>query len=67
MSWVLFAILAALSWAIVNTFDKYVLSKYVKKPIVPVIFVAILGIIASFLVFSFKGFGQLSNLNIILA
>lgn len=67
MSWILFSILAALTWAIVNTIDKYVLTKWVKKPIVPVMILGIIGLLASFLVFVFHGFSELSFPNIILS
>jgi len=67
MSWILFSILAALTWAIVNTIDKYVLTKWIKKPIVPVMILGIIGLLASFLVFLFHGFSELSFPNIILS
>src|SRR3989338_5540414 len=35
MSWVVFAILSALLFAVVNVVDKYVLDKFVKNPLVP--------------------------------
>lgn len=45
--WVIFSILAAICWAVVNTTDKYVLTKWVRQPLVPVILVGMLGLIAS--------------------
>ncbi len=67
MSWILFSILAALTWAIVNIIDKYVLTKWVRKPIVPVMILGIIGLLASFLVYLFRGFSELSLLNIALS
>ena len=67
MSWILFSILAALTWAIVNTVDKYILTKWVRKPIVPVMILGIIGVLASILVYLFHGFSTLSYLNIALA
>jgi transporter family protein len=67
MSWILFSILAALTWATVNTIDKYILTKWVRKPIVPVMILGIIGLIASILVYLFHGFSTLSYLNITLA
>lgn len=67
MSWILFSILAAIVWAIVNVIDKYILSKLVSKPIVPVMILGVIGLVASLVVFSTKGFGQLSPINSLLA
>ena len=67
MSWVLFSVLAAFIWAIVNTIDKYVLTKWVKKPIVPVMVLGILSVFAAFLVYLLKGFSYFSLINIMLA
>lgn len=67
MLWVLFSILAAFIWAFVNIVDKYVLSKLVNKPIVPVIIMGFIGLLASLLIFAFLGFQKLSMGNILLA
>ena len=67
MSWILFSILSAAVWAIVNTVDKYVLTKLVKKPVVPLMIFGIIGLIASFFVHLFHGFSYLSYFNIALA
>jgi len=67
MSWILFSILSAVVWAIVNTVDKYVLTKLVKKPVVPLMILGIIGLIASFFVHLFHGFSYLSYFNIALA
>jgi len=65
--WVIFSILAALIWAICNTVDKYVLTKWVKKPTVPLIITGIIGLLAILTVYLFQGFSVLSYLNIFLA
>lgn len=67
MSWILFSILAALTWAIVSIIDKYVLTKWVRKPIVPIMILGIVGLIASVLIYLFHGLSTLSYLNIVLA
>lgn len=67
MSWIFLSILAALIWSVVNIFDKYIISKLVEKPIVPVIVMGIIGLIASVAIFIFHGFQPLSVINIVLA
>lgn len=67
MSWILFTILATLAWTIVNIIHKYILSKWVRDPVVPVMILGVIGLIASFLVYTFQGFSFLSYLNISLA
>jgi len=67
MSWILFSILAVIVWAIVNTVDKYVLTKLVRKPVILLMILGIIGLIASFLVYLFHGFSYLSHFNIALA
>jgi len=65
--WILFSVLAALCWAAVNTVDKYILTKWIKTPLVPVIIVGIIGLVASIIVYLVYGFSPLSNFNILLA
>jgi drug/metabolite transporter (DMT)-like permease len=67
MSWILFSILAALVWAAVNLVDKYILTKWIKKPIVPVMVLGVIGLTASFAVYLIKGFAALSHFNLFLA
>ncbi len=64
MSWVLFSTLAALIWAVVNIVEKYILTKWVKEPIVPVIILGTVGLLTSFLIYLFHGFAKLSFFNI---
>lgn len=67
MSWILFSILAALVWATVNTADKFVLTKIVKKPIVPVMIMGLIGFVIGVAVYFIRGFSELSYFNIFLA
>ena len=67
MSWILFSILAALVWGVVNLVDKYILTKWIKKPIVPVMVLGVIGLTASFAVYFIKGFAALSYFNLFLA
>jgi len=61
--WIIFSILTAFYWAIVNTVN----NKWVKQPIIPVIILGIIGLIASIIVYFIYGFSFLSNFNIFLA
>ena len=65
--WAIFSILAALCWAIVNIVDKYILTKWVRNPLIPVIILGIIGLIASIIVYFIYGFSYLSYFNIFLA
>ena len=65
--WALFSILAALSWAISDIIDKFVLTKWVKTPMVPVIILGFVGLIASIGIYFIYGFSSLSYFNIFLA
>lgn len=65
--WAVFSILAAFCWAIVNIVDKYVLTKWIRKPILPVIILGIVGLIAGIMVYLIYGFSYLSCFNIVLA
>ncbi len=59
MSWAFFAILAALVWAVGNIADKFILTKWVKNPLVILVFVAFLGLLSSVLIYFIKGFSYL--------
>jgi len=67
MSWVLFSILATLFFAITNVVDKYLLTKWFKKPVIPLLIFGIVSLIASGIVYLFNGFAPLSPLHIILS
>ncbi|MDP2755474.1 MAG: EamA family transporter, partial [Nitrospirota bacterium] len=67
MTWILFSILAALSWAIVHILDKIILTKLIKNPVISLLFLGIIGLIISFFVYLFYGFSELSYFNILLS
>lgn len=67
MLWVLYSFLAALFWATASMIDKYVLSKWVKKPIVSIMIFGIIGLIMCILIYFGKGYSQMSSTNIFLA
>lgn len=66
MLWALFTLLAAFSWAISSIIDKYVLTKIVRNPYIPVIYLGIIGLVLSFSIYIFRGFSFLSWFNILL-
>lgn len=65
--WIILSISASLCWAVVNIVDKFILNKWVKNPIIPVMILGIIGFLASGLVYLIRGFAYLSGLNILLA
>ncbi|MFC1800784.1 EamA family transporter, partial [Nanoarchaeota archaeon] len=67
MSWILFSVLAALMWAVVNIVDKYVLTKWVKNPMVNVIILGFVSLLAGVFVYFFKGLSELSYVNVLIA
>ena len=67
MSWIFYALLAGMVWAVVNINDKFVLSKLVKKPIVPIIFLGVISLIVAVAIYLVRGFGNLSAQNIVIA
>jgi len=67
MSWILLSILAALTWTIVSIVDKYILAKWVKNPIVPVMILGIVNLLGGLLVYLIHDFPSLSCINIALS
>lgn len=67
MSWVLLTILAVFIFAITTIIDKFLLTKWVKNPIIPPLFFGPLGLLTSFIIYLFYGFSSLAWQNIILA
>jgi transporter family protein len=65
--WVFFSILAAFSWSISNIIDKYVLTKWIRKPLIPVIATGAVELVVGIIVYFVHGFSYLSALNIFLA
>lgn len=60
MSWILFSILASLVFAAVNIVDKFILTKWLKTPIIPIIAQGIIGFAASLFIYFTFGFSELS-------
>lgn len=67
MLWAVFALLAGLLWGVTNVVDKYVLTKWIKRPIVPVILLAVFGIIASGIIYVLRGLASLSSVHLLLS
>ncbi len=67
MYWILFTLLATLLWALGNIIDKHILSKWITKPIIPVMFVGIIGLLSSVVIYFFQGYETLSSINIVWA
>lgn len=65
--WILFSVLAAFCWALSSIIDKYVLTKWVKNPLVPIILTGIIGLVACIIVYFVYGFSSLSYFNTFLA
>jgi bacterial/archaeal transporter family protein len=64
--WESLAILAALCWSIANVIDKTVLTKWVKKPLVPVIITGAIWLIFGIIAYCVNGLSYLSPFNIFL-
>ncbi len=67
MLWVLFSLLAAFCWAIVNTVDKYVITRWVRTPFVPMSIMGFVAFSAAMLILIFRGFSEMAYLHIFLA
>src|SRR3989338_9240891 len=67
MSWITLTITASFICSAVNVTDKYILSKLVKSPVVPVIITGAIGFIGSLIIFAVHGIEPLSAKNIVLA
>ena len=63
--WILFSILAAITWSVVNIVDKYVVTKWVDKPIVPVLIMGITGLVIGLGIIIPRGLSELSYINVI--
>ena len=60
MLWIWFSILPAILWAIVNIADKYVLTKWIKNPMVVLIFTGSVGLILGLIIMLFRGFAKMT-------
>ncbi|MCD6477880.1 MAG: DMT family transporter [Candidatus Aenigmarchaeota archaeon] len=66
MLWVVFAILATLLGSIINIIDKFVVTKWVREPIIPLGIMGFVGAFSSILIFVIRGVSPLSYLSIIM-
>lgn len=67
MVWVILVIIASFILAIVHTLDKYILTKWVKNPLVSVLVLGMIGLIGGSVVYFSRGFLPLTPFNIFLA
>jgi bacterial/archaeal transporter family protein len=65
--WIFFSISGALFWSIANIIDKTVLTKWVKKPLIPIIVTGVIWLVLGLMTYFSKGFSHLSGFNIFLA
>ena len=66
MDWILLSILAAISFTCANIIDKYIIVKWFKNPIVPIISTGVVGLLASIFIYFTWGYSKLSILEIII-
>jgi transporter family protein len=66
-SWIALSLLSAFLMAVVNIIDKFILTKWVKNPMLLVVFFGIIGLIPSLTIFGIRGLPRLSGFNIFLA
>ncbi|UCG95832.1 MAG: DMT family transporter [archaeon] len=66
MLWAILSIFGAFIFAVVNVIDKYILIKWVREPIIPVMILSTVGLTASALIYLIRGFSYLSYFNIFL-
>src|SRR3989344_80180 len=67
MSWILFSILSAFSYALLVVIEKYLITKLTNKPILLLIFMSFMGFAAGIIIYILKGFSSLSFVYILLA
>ncbi|NOR14510.1 MAG: EamA family transporter [Candidatus Aminicenantes bacterium] len=65
-SWVLFALFSGLLSALVNILDKYVLDKFAKNPVVPILLLGIFNLLPCGLILAIRGIPRLSLQNSLL-
>ena len=59
-SWIFFALLSGFLLAVVNILDKYVLDKFSKNPMVPILLLAVFNLLPCGLILAIQGVPQLS-------
>ena len=65
--WIFFSVLSVLCFATVNIIDKYVLTKWIRQPLVLVVLLGIFSWMSAIVIYFIRGFSYLSNFNILLA
>lgn len=65
-NWIVYALLSGLFMAIVNLIDKYILTKWIKQPMVPILMMGVIGFVWSLIIYFVQGFSFLSQTNILL-
>ena len=67
MLWIIFAVLAAFLFAVTNIIDKFLMSKWIDKPIIPMLILGLITVPAVLFIYFFHSFMQLSFFNLFLA
>jgi uncharacterized membrane protein len=67
MVWILLTFAAVLLWTLINISDKFVIDKWVKEPLIPMIIYCLLGIFFTAIVAICHLLGPITNTNIILS
>lgn len=65
--WIILSLSASLIWAVVHVVDKFVLTKWIKNPVIPILIFSVVGLLVSVVACLFSGFSFLSPLNASLA
>lgn len=60
-SWIILTFVATLLWASTNILDKYILSRLVKNPLLPLLFFSVVGLGAASIIFLFRQTGTLTT------
>jgi transporter family protein len=67
MLWMIFSLLAAMLWAIVNVTDKYTMTKLVDNPLLPVLILGLVGLLSCLVIEGVYGLPLLSSLFFLMA
>lgn len=66
-AWAVYSTFSALCMAVVSLLDKFVLTRWIRRPVVPVLFLGAIGLVPAVLVFCIRGFGPLPPFRFLLA
>lgn len=66
MLWIFYSLLAAMFWAIVNVTDKYTMAKLVDKPIIPLMVLALVGVVVAVVIYFLHGFASFTPFHLML-